>query len=145
MKIAIITPYRTVAPHFEAELEIAQRHLDAGDDVLFLSCEGELANCDFNIDRDPSICGNCRGRREHGMDLLGRSCKTVQIQATNPKSIPRFDSLQQLKNWKVDNFDVGYAALSSLVSVVRDPEPDLGKHLPLLERFIESALSLIHI
>lgn len=141
MKIAIIAPYRTVAPHFESELEIAQRHIDAGDEVQFLSCEGELTNCDFNIDRDPSICGDCRGRREHGMDLLGRKCKTYQIQASESFSIPQFDSLEQLMDWKVDNFDVGYAALSSLISVVRDPDPDLEKHAPLLKRFIESALT----
>jgi len=134
MKIAIIAPYRTVAPHFEAELEIAQRHLDAGDEVQFLSCEGELANCDFNIDRDPSICTNCRGRRSHGMDLIGGNCATYKIETANPISIPRFESLQQLMDWKVENFDVGYAALSSLVSVVRDPEPDLVKHERLLNQ-----------
>lgn len=142
MKIAIIAPYRTVAPHFEAELEIAQNHLDAGDEVQFLSCEGELANCDFNVDRDPSICTNCRGRRAHGMDLIGGNCATYQIQTPESVSIPRFDSLQELMDWEVDNFDAGYAALSSLVSVVRDPEPDLQKHAALLNRFIESALAM---
>lgn len=141
MKIAIIAPYRTVAPHFEAELEIAQQHLDAGDEVQFLSCEGELANCDFNIDRDPSVCANCRGRREHGMDLLTGNCKSYQIKKPSVVEIPRFESLQSLMDWKVENFDVGYAALSSLVSVVRDPEPDLGKHEALLNRFIEAALA----
>ncbi|QEG23501.1 capsular polysaccharide export protein, LipB/KpsS family [Mariniblastus fucicola] len=141
MKIAIISPYRTVAPHFEAELEIAQQHLDAGDEVVFLSCEGQLANCDFNVDRDPSICANCRGRREHGMELLDRNCATYQIDASNFIAIPQFESMQHLMDWKVENFDVGYAALSSLVSVVRDPEPDLEKHAALLNRFIESALA----
>ena len=140
MKVAIVAPYRTVAPHFEAELEIAQRHLDAGDEVLFLSCEGQLSNCDFNIERDPSICANCRGRREHGMDLIGNACKSLPVEATEHIEVPHFHSLKQLMDWKVENFDVGYASLSSLVSVVRDPEPDLEKHRPLLSRFIESAL-----
>ena len=141
MKVAIVAPYRTVAPHFEAELEIAQQHLDAGDEILFLSCEGQLANCDFNIERDESICVNCRGRRAHGMDLLGKSCSTVQLEAAPDVKIPHFASLQELMDWKVKNFDVGYAALSSLVSVIRDPEPDLQEHRDLLSRFIESALA----
>jgi len=140
MKVAIVAPYRTVAPHFEAELEIAQRHLDAGDEVLFLSCEGQLANCDFNIERDETTCANCRGRRSHGMDLLGNACSTAELEAKDSVVIPRFETLQNLMDWKVENFDVGYAALSSLVSVVRDPEPDLEKHRDLLNRFIESAL-----
>jgi hypothetical protein len=101
MKVAIVAPYRTVAPHFEAELEIAQRHLDAGDEVLFLSCEGQLSNCDFNIERDPSICANCRGRREHGMDLIGNACKSLPVEATEHIEVPHFHSLKQLMDWKV--------------------------------------------
>ena len=142
MKIAIISPYRTVAPHFEAELEIAERHIDAGDTVQFLNCEGELANCDFNVDRDPSICIDCRGRREHGMELLSADCATYQIQTSAPVTIPKFDTLHQLMDWKVENVDIGYAALSSLVSEVRVPEPDLVKHKALLDRFIDSALTM---
>ncbi len=140
MKIAIVSPYATVAPHFEAELEIAQKHLDAGDEVLLLSCEGQLANCDFNIDRDETRCANCRGRRAHGFDLLAPKCKTFALNATEPTMIPQFASLQELMDWKVENFDVGYAALSSLVSVCRDPEPDLVEHAALLKKFIDSAL-----
>ena len=141
MKIAIVSPYATVAPHFEAELEIAQQHLDAGDEVLLLSCEGQLSNCDFNVDREESRCVDCRGRREHGHDLLSPSCKVYSLETTQQVVVPQFASLQELMDWKVDSFDVGYAALSSLVSVCRDPEPDLVKHANLLQKFIESALA----
>ena len=144
MKIAIVAPYATVAPHFEAELEIAQKHLDAGDEVILLNCEGQLSNCDFNIDRDPAKCASCRGRREHGLELLSPQCKTYSFGLTKPLAIPRFTSVQALMAWKVDNFDIGYAALSSLVSVCRDPEPDLEEHADLLRKFIESALSAWH-
>ena len=141
MKIAIVSPYATVAPHFEAELEIAQKHIDAGDEVLLLSCEGQLANCDFNVDRDPARCANCKGRREHGFSLLDPSCKTYELGSVDSMEVPDFESLQALMDWKFDGFDIGYAALSSLVSVVRDPEPDLVKHQPLLIQFIDSALA----
>ena len=142
MKIVIVAPYRTVAPHFEAELEIAQQHVDRGDEVLFLSCTGQLVNCDFNIDRDESVCVNCRGRRSHGMDLLSESCDSFDLRSYSGVSIPEFQTLQSLIDWRIENFDIGYAALSSLVSVVRDPEPDLQKHRELLNRFIESAMSV---
>ena len=142
MKIAIISPYRTVAPHFEAELEIAQQHLDQGDEVIFLSCHGQLSNCDFNVDREQATCSNCLGRRQHGLELLNNHCKPLEITAAEDvPQIPAFASIEELMQWQVESFDVGYAALSSLVSVVRDPEPDLQKHHELLTRFIESALT----
>ena len=144
MKVAIVSPYRTVAPHFEAELDLAQQHIDAGDEVLFLSCNGQLDNCDFNVERDESICANCRGRRSHGLDLLDQTCQSHELKAGKKHSIPNFQTLQELIDWNVDNFDIGYAALSSLVSVIRDPEPDLNKHRSLLNRFIHSALITWH-
>ena len=140
MKIAILSPGRTVAPHFEAELEIAQQHLDRGDEVLFFSCHGQLSNCDFNTQRDPAICTQCRGRRDHGLELLSQQCSSFEIEASSKAEIPDFASLQSLMQWKIENFDVGYAALSSLVSIVRDPEPDLQQQRELLVRFIDSAL-----
>ncbi len=140
MKVAIIAPYATVAPHFEAELELGQLHLERGDEVAYLSCEGELANCDFNLERDPLRCDNCRGRRAHGFDLLSGNFQTVQLKGGNA-AVPEFASLQQLIDFKVDGFDVGYGALSSLVSVCRDPEPNLQQHAELLRKFISSALA----
>ena len=140
MKIAILSPGRTVAPHFEAELEIAQQHLDQGDEVLFFSCRGQLSNCDFNIDRDPAICKNCTGRRDHGLELLDQSCASLEINATDCPPFPKLESIEELIDWKVENFDIGYAVLSSIVSVVRDPEPDLAELHELKTRFIESAL-----
>lgn len=139
-KIAIFAPYATVAPHFEAELEIAQQHLDAGDEVTFYSCTGQLANCDFNIDRDPERCENCVGRRQHGHELLDGRVRTVQLSG-GPVSVPKFGTVDELIGYRVESFDVGYGALSSLVSVCRDPEPDLEKYAALLERFISSALT----
>ena len=143
MKISIVSPYATVAPHFEAELEIAQQHIDHGDEVVFLHCLGQLANCDFNTQRDPSQCVNCVGRREHGYDLLDGKFSHQELTHHGDSFVPpEFESLQQLMDWKIDNFDIGYAALSSLVSVCRDPEPDLNRHADLLNRFISAAFSV---
>ncbi len=48
----------------------------------------------------------------------------------------------------VGTFDIGYAALSSLISKVRDPEPDLAAHASLLRGLLRSAWtvhrSMIH-
>ena len=156
MKVAIFSPYATVVPHFETELDVAQQHLDAGDTVEFINCTGELSNCDFNPDRDKKYCQNCIGRREMGLELLqprvsvGSFCDEKRSRfplyqlgsnsKTNIDVEPKFfRSVEELKEYHREGFDLGYAALSSLVSYLRDPEPDFETHQPMLRRFIESA------
>ena len=142
MKIAIFSPYATVAPHFETELEIAQSHLDQGHTVEFASCYGKLANCDFNLEKSRSRCEDCIGRRKAGFSLLQPGIHEIELAPTTTDlDLPRFRDLTELKTFYVDNFDVGYAALSSLVSVCRDPQPDLEHWQPLLGRLIQSALA----
>ncbi len=130
MKIAIFSPYATVAPHFETELELAQRHLDNGDQVEIVNCYGDLANCDFNPQKEAIRCQECRGRREAGLFMLEpqTSCRSLTAGTWKPESDLklRFDSVAELAAYRIDNFDIGYAALSSLVSMIRDPDPDLA-------------------
>ncbi len=151
-KILIVAPYRTVAPHFETELEIAQRHLDQGDSVTFLSCTGALSNCDFNVAKDPSVCGDCRLRRGHGLQSLSRRVKsedfpigggdigtTVEGDLLTLGS-QHFVNVESLKSAKVDNYDVGYAALSSLISQIRDPDFEPSEHVDALLDLSQSGL-----
>lgn len=144
MKIAIISPYATVVPHFETELELAQQHLDAGDQVNFINCLGELANCDFNPNRDLERCRQCVGRREMGLEALSsvtisRSFKPCSGQSIGFPLKTDFDSIDEIKEYKIHNFDIGYAVLSSLVSYCRDPQPNLTEHRGLLSQFMQSA------
>lgn len=142
MKIVIFSPHATVVPHFETELEIAQLHLDQGDSVEYVGCQGELTNCDFNTNHDEARCQDCIGRRCAGLTLLtpaieSRSFTPTSSDVNRPDS---FATVEDLIAFEIDNFDVGYAALSSLVSFIRDPEPDLEQHKDLLNRFVDSAL-----
>lgn len=138
--MAIFSPYATVVPHFETELDIAQQHLDAGDRVEFFNCTGGLSNCDFNVDRNPSRCRDCIGRREMGLELLVSRVRCSSFTDRNQFEIKQdFDSVEDLVNYQIDNFDIGYAALSSIVSLCRDPEPDLVEHRESLNRFLVSA------
>ena len=142
IRVAIFSPYATVAPHFETELEIAQRHYDQGDSVDYISCMGELANCDFNRTHDDTACADCVGRRKHGLSLLSQpTCLTSFQNPATVSETPTFETVEQLKQHRVDDFDIGYAVLSSLISFCRDPEPDLATHSELINRFYQSALA----
>jgi hypothetical protein len=142
MKIAIFAPYKRVAPHFETELELAQRHIDSGDQVEYISCTGELSNCDFNVEKDRQSCMECSLRQNAGLKLLSGKIKTRSFTGSGdpmPAKIPAFKSIDQLKHYEIGGFDIGYACMSSLVSKVRDPIPDLQLHKAVLDRLINSA------
>ncbi len=100
MKIGIVAPLATVAPHFETELELAQRHLDAGDRVEMLACMGALPCCDFNVTREPKQCGSCAGRRNAGLKLLDRRVALIPLESaavTESITPDAFDSIEALK------------------------------------------------
>ncbi len=145
IRVAIISPHATVVPHFETELDIAQQHLDAGDEISFLNCFGDLKNCDHNIEKSERRCHECVGRREMGLELLTprSNDQLVKLETFNTDHSDRvqldFETLDDLINYKIDDFDIGYAALSSLVSVCRDPEPDLIAYRETLNDFLISA------
>ena len=140
LEIAIISPCATVVPHFETELDIAQQHLDSGDSVRFFSCTGGLKNCDHNVNHSPAKCLDCVGRREMGLELLSPRVPCSYFSETSADEVRvDFESVEDLITYRIDDFDIGYAALSSVVSYCRDPEPDLEIHRETLNRFLVSA------
>lgn len=139
MKVALFSPYATVAPHFETELEIAQRHLDDGDQVDYVACMGGLENCDFNRTGEASRCEDCLGRRRHGLSLLSTTLPSIPICRADGAEVPAFDTIADMKAHSIGSFDIGYAVLSSLVSFTRDPDPDLVEHRTLIEQLYRSA------
>ena len=151
-KVLIVAPYRTVAPHFETELEIAQRHLDQGDSVSFLSCTGQLTNCDFNVAKKATVCEDCRLRRQHGIQNLSRRVKSAAFPVRdgaieeNLRTLApqHFVNVESLKRAKIDNYDVGYAALSSLISQIRDPDFEPTEHTDALLELSQAGLQVYH-
>ena len=166
MKIALISPLATVAPHFETELELAQRHLDAGDAVDWLVCRGRLACCDFNPSRDAAACRSCTGRYVAGLKRLAGRVRQIELRsrggalhgspirdASSARRVdpqrglasPPLDLLrdvhdcEQLKQLSIGSFDIGIAVLSSLVSLCRDPRPEFAEHRSLVARLFAAA------
>ncbi len=143
MKIAICAPYRAVAPHFETELELCEIHLAAGDQVDYLACWGELSCCDFNVVKNLGDCEQCQGRRRHGLSMLAHRIQQQPIghfASDNQWSPPAIETANELKELKWGTFDLGYGVLSSLISYLRDPEPNLMFHRDLVQRWLLAAV-----
>src|SRR4029079_15242773 len=135
MKILVCAFYGTNTPHFETELEIIQTHLDAGDEVTVLGCNSELLACDINPFHHFADCANCWGRRVVGLSNLSpglRAGKLLHLTEANRQELrsiqTSFSNIEELKSYRIENFDVGYAVVSSVVSRLRDPDPDVHRH-----------------
>jgi len=133
MRILIVAPYARWLPHWETDLEIAQRHLDAGDRVTLLVCHRDLAACDPNPDHGYLRCSHCTRRQREGIRLLDGSfivepmivgSDLSAMDALPGPAIP--NSLKELRDIVIDNFDLGWASLSSVVSWTGNPEPNLA-------------------
>ena len=118
-----------------------QLHLDSGDDIAVITCDAALTYCEANQEREFSNCAHCVGRAREGLRRLSRPVRVIKlselvIQAAPklkglrklPREYRSFDELYQLR---VDNFDIGAAVLSTINSVLEDPEPNPSAHREL--------------
>ena len=133
---------------FEIQLEIAQQHLDKGDHVEFLFCDGFIPICEINIKKELDTCLYCIGRRNTGISLLkGKVVKKSLIQFSKFEDICKiknlrtaFDNLKDLSNYKLEEFDIGQSVYSSIADIKREHLPDITKYKSEIERFISNLI-----
>lgn len=128
MNVLMISLFSDMPHHVSTEMEILQRHIDDGDDVSVLGCMGELPACMHKKKPEPRRCRECLTSRSRGILLLSKPPKTFVLDAyytaedrAKESSIKtQFDSVDEVKDYVVDGFDLGYGALSSTVYICRD-------------------------
>src|SRR5687767_10635320 len=122
-------------PRFEHALEVAQTHLTAGDRVTFLGCDGEMTACWANPEHIRSFRSKCQGQSKHGLSLLQpRITARSFLNLTHADEAElrglrtTFDNLDDLRNYRLEQFDIGMAIASGLISAARDTSLDLTKY-----------------
>ena len=151
MTVMVVLPFVLWTPHFETDLEIIQRHVDAGDRVIVLTCGADLPICHTNPMHEFAGCMICIGRRKAGLGRLSgvvEELPLLNLTSENESECRNytfdsstFDSVS--KSW-VDNMDLGWGALSSLISLTRDAELDLESPVirKLLHGFMVTSLAI---
>lgn len=152
MKVLLFAPYAKWGPHLETDLEIAEDHLAAGDEVVWVRCSGLLEACEPNPDHVPRDCAKCVGRCHAGIELLQGPVTEVDVadhvteeDRARAAALPTaFRDFEDIKSLTLDGLDLGYAGLSSIVWCARDANVDLGHESDLLGRFLRgSALAYL--
>jgi hypothetical protein len=149
MKVLVVSPFAIMNATFETDLEIVQSHVDSGDDVVLLGCRGDLAACDPNPNHDLSLCVRCVSRGGSGLKLLTGPVdvrRLVQPSASDREEIARlprsFVDLEALRALRIEDFDLGWGVLSSLVSATREAKPDPARYADLIHRMLVSAATV---
>lgn len=146
--MVIFSPVVRWPLHFETDLELARLHLDLGGKVTFLQCRGNLPVCAQNIEHQRTICYRCQTRFAMGMRWLGSAQVTVKdfyyITDSDQKKLDKLmysscTSIDELRRKTIDDADVGLGALGSVISAIREPNPDYKKYCKLLTAHLKSA------
>ncbi len=126
MKVLVYAPLAALGHHFETDLEIAQKHLDAGDQVTIVTCDSSLKTFQFYGCSGALRCTFCQSRCQQGLSLLKntRLLKIVKLSEITPSSRYSTTSVSQQKEIEIikyKNIEIGSSYVSTLISDVRDP------------------------
>lgn len=142
MKILIYMPFATWIPHLGTELEIAAKHMDAGDEVHIIQCSGDLLSCEPNPSHTKFRCTACRSQRDKGLSIINMPDQNRHELALNNfhrcLELPDFNSIEELNSYKINNVDIGMAVASTLISRTRDPAPRVSN----FKKYINDNISM---
>lgn len=144
--IFVYSTHLNYTPHVETELELMQLHLDEGDKVYRFICNGHLSVCDMNQNHEMLYCLKCRDVRVAGGELLKGHVTNLPI--TKKQEVSLVDGImnckntEELKNIYYQNFDVGYAIASTLISMYRNSDFDVSSKIKLISDYYISTVSL---
>jgi len=134
-KLIIYTAY-PYWPRLETELEIADKHINTGYNVTFLSCMGGLVICPNNFKHRKLKCLSCTSRLYAGYKWLGKdraalkrmyNVSSEQQMVINKMISQSFNCWDGLRAIQIEGDDVGEAVFSGFVSHLRETHPDFNK------------------
>lgn len=144
MRYLIYSIY-SATPHYETELEIAQKLINEGHQVYFLKCNSKLDTCKINPDHDLIKCLICQSKLHDGFNAI--NVPKEQIYEL-PKYqnldyvIPEYTTIKELKEVKYKGSDVGLAVASSLITSLRDNQFDVRLHDDIINRGLLAAMKV---
>ncbi|SES95943.1 hypothetical protein SAMN04488587_1721 [Methanococcoides vulcani] len=146
MRVLIYMPFSDWVPHFSTDLEIAAKHINNGDEVHVIQCSGDLPSCILNAHHFKLKCLLCKSTRNRGLNLINLPKQNRHELALNSFmsdiNLPEFSSMKELKSFKIDNADIGMAVASTLISMVREPNPDINQYKSFINKNLSMSIAV---
>ena len=135
--------------HHAEALEIALTHIERGDSVFILSCDGELTSCPANAQHELSKCNICRKNTKYSLkNTLGNKVINVRLnlgpngEQNELKEIHSFQSFNELRKYENNGVPFGAMVVSQIVDDLRDCFADLNIFNKKINNFIENGKRL---
>jgi hypothetical protein len=124
MKYLIYSSSSLAYPHFGVQLEECEKLNAQGHSVTFAYCDGINNTCFKNINSNPAICKACKLGYRFSINKLSKNIEIIPLNFTedNLKHNFIFNSINDIKEIKYKKVSIGYAVLSTFISVSRNPE-----------------------
>lgn len=161
MKVAVFSTHVMWNRHFETQLEIMQKHLDEsgadGTEVHEFACDQRMLSCDILTDHRAKartmdyaaarklLCTRCIATRKKGVSLIdGFRIERPIISSAPPPVQFRYETIEELKDIKVDGYPLGLCVASTIISAKRDAQPDVQNLRPVIDDCLQSTLHLYY-
>jgi hypothetical protein len=146
MKIAVLSSHIRWVSHYETELELMENHIQKGDSIIHLVCNSESLPCDQNMQYNLDICLDCINRRKYGRALLSSNKKIREININfiyeKQNFVNKIMTIDEIKELRYKNFDVGYGVVSSLISVFKESNLSVADNLKLINDMFDNSIGL---
>lgn len=158
--VGVFSTYTLLPSHFETDLELIQRELNQNSKVYVYHCQKKMQRCSMIVDfakrRNTSYteiaeksCNSCVKKQNYGFNLLsGNIIKSPLIDdefehRNYDVDENEIESYKAIKELKIDkNFDVGWAILSALISMYRQPKINLPLFKEAIKKMYNDAAKI---
>ena len=117
--------------HFPLEIELMQKHVDLGDEVYLLFCDSDIPhNC--GTENLVPNCDYCRKKLKALLKMTKLDNKINLIKMPSFKhelKFSKFNDFEELRQLKLDEYDIGNAIASMLISIKRDTHIEITEKL----------------
>lgn len=131
--------------HIETELELIELLQREEIKIYSFICNGLLLGCDANPINDSNICKSCISKRNNAYKLINKVEAHLEVNNfIKPilQEVHLLQNIEDLKKMYYKNFDIGYGALSSLVSRVRNPYITFDEYKEEFIQLLNNAASI---
>jgi hypothetical protein len=153
--IIVQTSYQPT-PHLETDMEVIERLLEQNNTIYWLICNKSFKVCFNNPTNEKWTCTVCVSRVKNGVNEVKKNLKNKEnlkiieysdyehFESIIKKSKLQFyfKSFLELKKYTFNNYDVGMATASSLVSYTRNHLPKIEVHSKFIEDAIKTGVYL---
>lgn len=140
MKILVHLPIGMHSPHLEVMLaeskNIAKEFINAK--LYFTYCTGNNVGCIFNPLKLKSLCYSCKSKTENGLSLLGNYKNSIKESEKIKSARYDYFDMASFKSLEYEGYDIGYAALSTYISLTREVIIDFQS--PSVRRVLDNLL-----